>query len=117
MASLYAQYLTERTDDLIWETGGGFATYRYVNDGKSVYIVNIYTTPKARRSRHAALIADEICKQAKLRGCSEVIGSVIPSTKNSTTSLQVLLAYGMTLQSAAENFIVFRKDIDRKSVV
>ncbi len=64
MASLYAKYIGERTDDCIWETGAGFATYRYVEDGNAVYIIDIYVLPDARKSGHAAMIADEIAKVA-----------------------------------------------------
>lgn len=110
MASLYAQYVQERTDDHVIETDHGFATYRYVNE-KSVYIVDIFIMPESRKSGAAAMLADEIVRLAKVRGCNELFGSVIPSTKGSTTSLKVLLGYGMALHSAANDFIIFRKDI------
>ncbi len=111
MTSLYAKYLTERTDDLILEYPQGFATYRYINDGKTVYIIDIFVVSCARQSGLATKMANEIVREAKVKGCTELIGSVYPSTKNSTTSLKVLLGYGMTLQSASSDFIVFRKGI------
>jgi GNAT superfamily N-acetyltransferase len=111
MASLYAQYLMERTEDLIIEMDNGFATYRYLPGGKSVYIVDIYTSPDVRRTGTASWLADAIAKEAKDKGCIELLGSVVPSTKGSTASLQVLLGYGMTLSSAATDFIIFRKDL------
>ncbi len=109
--SLYADYLKERTNDEIVETDAGFATYRYINDGKSVYIIDIYTDPSDRRKSLATTLADVVVADAKNRGCTELLGTVVPSTKNSTVSLRVLLGYGMTLQSAANDLIVFRKDI------
>lgn len=108
--SLYADYLLERTNDRIIETSEGFATYRFVNE-KSVYIVDIYIKPEFREKHFAASLADEIVKIAKTKGCTELIGSIVPSTKGSTRNLKVLLGYGMTLNNAQNDFIVFRKEI------
>ncbi len=101
----------ERTNDLIIESDNGFATYRYVNDGRSVYIIDIYSSPDIRRTGTASYFADAICKEAKEKGCTEVLGSVVPSAKGSTLSLQVLLGYGMQLSAASNDFILFRKDL------
>ena len=109
--SLYADYIRERTDDSILEGAGGFATYRYINDGKSVYIVDIFVLPGSRREGSASTLADIIVDEAKAKGATELLGTVVPSAKGSTTSLRVLLGYGMTLHSASDNLIVFRKDI------
>ncbi len=111
MISLYAQYLQEKTNDFILESPMGFATYRYLDDGKTVYIMDIYVVPERRKENWAATMADEIVRGAKKNGAVKLIGSVVPSTKDSTTSLKVLLGYGMTLDSATENFILFRKEI------
>lgn len=109
--SFYGDYLKERTDDCILEDSYGFATYRFLNEGKSVYIVDIYTTPEMRKTGHAAKLADQIADEARKEGCTEMLGTVNPSTKGSTASLKVLLAYGMTLVSSQENVIVMRKDL------
>lgn len=111
MASLYAQYILERTNDRILETPSGYATYRYLPDGQSVYIVDIFTLPEDRKRGDAAALADSIACEAKARGCTEMIGTVVPSTKGSTTSLKVLLGYGFTLHSASNDVIVFKKEI------
>jgi GNAT superfamily N-acetyltransferase len=110
-ASLYAQYLEERSFDHIIETERGFASYRYLNDGKSVYIVDIYVTPRARKDGVASALADTIVREALQKGCTELLGSVCPSAKGSTLSLKVLIGYGMTLHTASNDFIVFRKEI------
>lgn len=111
MQSLYAKYLLEKTTDKILETEHGFATFRYLNEGKSVYIVDIYILPEFRKSHKASAIADSIVLMAKKIGCSELLGTVIPSNKNSTDSLKVLLGYGMSLSSASQDLVVFRKEI------
>lgn len=109
--SLYADYIKEKTSDNIIENGGGFATYRYLDQGKTVYIIDIFVPKTVRRNHNASLMADEIVKEAKSKGCTKLIGSIIPSNKNSTMSLRVLLGYGMNLESATNDFIIFRKDI------
>lgn len=111
MNSLYAQYLEERTNDLIMEWPEGFVTYRYLDNGTTVYIVDIYTIPEMRRKEWAKDMADSVASEASARGCTELFGSVVPSMKNSTQSIKVLLGYGMSLHSAANDFIIFRKDI------
>lgn len=109
--SLYGEYLKERTNDEIIEMLSGFATYRYVEGGKTVYIVDIYTCPESRGEGYAGAMADKIAALAKEKGCTSMLGSVVPSAKGSTTSLRVLLAYGMRLDSAGSDFIFLRKDI------
>lgn len=109
--SLYAEYLKERTEDKIIETADGFATYRYINDGKSVYIIDIYVVPELRKTGEASYLAEQVIKEAKTKGCTELIGTVVPSSKSSTTSMKVLLAYGMELQSADRDLVIFRKGI------
>lgn len=108
--SLYSNYLEEKTNDHIIETDKGFATYRFV-DESTVYILDLYVLPDFRQTGTASLIADSIVEIAKKKGCTSLLGSVVPSNKNSTTSLKVLLAYGMSLQSSSNDFIVFKKGI------
>jgi GNAT superfamily N-acetyltransferase len=110
MQSLYAKYLSERSNDLIIESHDSFASYRYVDD-KNVYIVDIFVDPESRRAGEASRLADAICKEAKDRGCIYLLGSVVPSAKNSTKSMRVLLGYGMSLHSASNDFVIFRKDL------
>jgi hypothetical protein len=109
--SLYANYLTERTNDKILEGQTGFITYRYINDGKSIYLVDIYVVPENRRKGAAKMLADLVVAEAKAAGCTEIFGTVVPATNNSTMSLKVLLSYGMELHSSLDNMIIFRKEI------
>lgn len=111
MESMHAKYIRERTKDLLFESDYGFATYRYLDDGKTVYIVDIFVPKEFRKEGRASVIADLIVSEARLKGCTKLIGSVVPSTNNSTVSMKVLLGYGMSLESAANDFIIFKKDI------
>ena len=108
--SLYGDYLKERTNDQIYETEKGFATYRFIDD-KTVYIIDIYVKPEDRKSGIASNISDYIVGLAKIRGCTKLLGTVVPSTKGCTNSLKALLAYGFELDSASQDIIILKKDI------
>lgn len=110
MPSFYAQYLEERTDDLIVETDFGFATYRYL-DNHQVYIVDIFIVPDKRRGHLASAIADIIVEAAKARGCTELLGSVVPSAKNSDVSIKALLGYGLKPIGIKDSMVIFKKEI------
>lgn len=109
--SMYADYLKERTDDQIVETDKGFATYRYLPNDNAVYIVDLYVIAEHRKQGVASTIADEIVKCAKSLGYTKLIGSVMPSSKGSTASMDVLRGYGMKLKSSGVDFIIFEKEI------
>lgn len=108
--SLYGEYIQERLGDEIVETEQGFATYRYT-DEKTVYVIDVYVRPDFRKHGVAADIVDSIMKRAKERGCTKMIGSVVPSAKGSTESLKALLAYGLRLDSSASDFLILGKEI------
>jgi hypothetical protein len=107
---MYADYLKEHRGDHLIENEFGFAVYRFLNETQ-VYIVDIYVVPEQRKSHEASTIADAIVVVAKARGCSELLGTVVPSANKSTESLKVLLGYGMRLKSASDDLIIFSKGI------
>ena len=109
--SLYAEYLKEKTNDHIIETEHGFATFRYVIERNAVYIIDLYIKPEYRKANIASSMADAICQEAREKDFTLLLGSVVPSNKNSTTSVKVLLAYGMELESASNDFVVFKKEL------
>lgn len=108
--SLYAEYLRERTEDHIFEDDRGFVTWRYLND-RQVYIIDIYVKPEYRQKGKASSYAQYVIERAKWSGCTELLGTVVPSTKGSTTSLKVLLSFGMKLKESKDNLIILSKDI------
>lgn len=109
--SMYSEYIKERTNDKIIETPEGFATYRYLENTKSVYILDIYVKPESRKSHIASEIANKIASEAKKQGYTSMLGSVVPSNKGSTASLKVLLGYGMSLDSSTNDLILFKKEL------
>lgn len=108
--SLYRSYIEEKTNKSIIETEHGFITYGFP-DPKTCYIQDLYIVPDYRKSHAATVLADQVIVIAKEKGCTRLLGSVIPSTKNSTDSIRVLLAYGMDLDSSSNDFILFSRSI------
>ena len=108
--SLYGDYIKERANKGIVENDKGFATYAFFQDG-SVYLEDIYVVPEHRKSGVATELANEVARIAKEKGCTKMIGSVVPSAQNSTASLFVLISYGMRLKSSSNDFIVFEKEL------
>lgn len=109
--SLYAKYVKEHHGDDVFETAYGFTTYRYLDEGKTIYFVDMYVHPDFRRTNHARFMADNILERAKANGCKELIATVVPSANNATDSLKVLLAYGLKLSRIEGNLIVLKKEI------
>jgi len=108
--SLYAEYIRELSQGDVLETDKGFATYVFPDD-TTCYIREIYVRPAFREQNAASAMADLIVEKAKNRGCKTLLGSVTPSAKGSTTSLRVLLAYGFSLLSSSNDYILFQKEI------
>jgi len=108
--SLFADYFKEFFGDETLENEFGFVIYRYLG-ADQVYIVHIYVDPKCRKSGVASALADKVAFLAKERGCKELLGSVVPGAKHSTTSLQVLIGYGMELKRIQDNMLIFSKEI------
>lgn len=109
--SLYAEYVNERGLEHIIESDAGFATYRYINDGRTVYIIDIYVRPEMRKFGEASKLAGIIAAEARSRGATEMWGTVAPQARGSTDSVRVLLAYGMDLLKIEGDLVVFRKDL------
>ena len=108
--SLYQDYIRELTYGDVLETDFGFATFVFTDDS-TCYIKEIYIIPDNRRKGSAAELADKIVAAAKEKGCTRLLGSVVPSAKGSTRSLKVLLAYGFKLISSANDYILFEKEV------
>lgn len=108
--SMMAEYFSEFFNDETYENENGFAMFRYLNETQ-VYIVHIYVVPHLRKSGVASAIADGVVEAAKKRGCTELLGTIVPAAKGATASLRVLLGYGMELKGLDGNMIVFRKGI------
>ena len=109
--SLYGDYIREHHGDGIVEDNYGFATYRFLNEGKTIYLVDIYVHPDFRKTLLGKEMAEKVIAIGRESGATEFLGTVVPSARNSTESLQILLKFGMQLKSASDNLIVFRKDI------
>lgn len=107
--SLYAQYIYERQGKSCIEDEHGFATYYYVQN--ACYIEDIYVVQDSRKLGIASKYADMISEEAKSKGYSKLLGSVLIGTNGCTDSLKALLAYGFQLSATNNNLIFLTKDI------
>lgn len=109
--SLYAEYLRERTFDFIIESPTGFVTYRYINDNKSVYALDMYIVPEQRRTGKAREFLEMVIQEGKKTGCSELLGTVLINKPWTTENLKIWLNYGCEVKSVCAEAIILRKDI------
>lgn len=109
MASLYGKYIKELSDKEIIEDERGFATFNFIDDG--CYVQDIYVDKEYRNSGVATEMLDKITIIAKEKGCKKLIGTTIPSLKDSTSSLKAAFSYGFKLDSSRQNLIVYIKDL------
>lgn len=109
--SLYANYINERTFDYILEDDFGFATYRFINDN-GVYLIDLYVVPEKRQKGLGKELVRKVEGIAKKQGCIFLLGTVVPTAKNSTESLKVMFSDPkMKLLSSSNDIIVFRKEL------
>lgn len=104
-----AKYLKEREDMDSIETDYGFVIYKITGD--NVYLRDIYVEEQFRQVNHCYKLADKVVEIAKEQGCKTMTGSVAVLAKNPEISIKTLLGYGMSIQSANNNFLVFVKEI------
>jgi len=109
--SLYADYIRERLGKSCYEVEQGFTVYWYTDD--AVYIEDIYVADKWRKTKVASQMADYIADEARAIGVNKMIGSVNTQANNATTSLKVLLGYGMEVSHVIGSMIYFIKDLEK----
>lgn len=112
MSEMYADYLKEFSVKHMFYNDKGFAIYE-IND-QDCYIQEIYVKPEFRDCKVAKELQAEVTKIAQEKGCTRLLGSVIPSIKQASTNLSMLLKDGFKLDSSSVNFIVVSKDIGVK---
>ncbi len=107
--SLFGDYIMEREGISILEDDFGFATYK-INE-EECYLIDLYVVPEMRSRGYASGLANSVCKFAKNRGCTYLLGSVDSTVQSATESAKVLLAYGMRLHEVQGKMIYFVKDL------
>lgn len=106
-SSHFAEYKREREGKLVLERPEGFAVYEFGKD--FVYIEDIFVAKSYRKSGVAKDMADSIAAKALSKGINVMVGSVDIRARGSTTSMAVLLAYGMSLDSTNGSVIYLKK--------
>jgi GNAT superfamily N-acetyltransferase len=106
---MYADYLEEFSVKHMFHNDKGFAIYEITL--ADCYISEIYVKPEFRDCKVAKELQAEVTKIALAKGCTRLLGSVIPSVNQSSMSMAMLLKDGFKIDSASTNFIVLYKDI------
>ena len=97
-------------DDII-ESDIGFVTFRIINDGKSIYLIDVYIKPEYRKSYKAGKLIYQAIQYGKSFGCTEIWATVVPSAKNSMRSMKLLLDHGGIVHSSLQDMIILKKDL------
>lgn len=109
MASHYAQYILERENFQIIEDERGFATY-FIK-GEECYIRDIYIAPEFRLKGAGTEFCNEIEKIAKAAGCTYMTGTVVPTMRGSTESIQACIKAGFKLLFSTPEKIILKKEL------
>jgi GNAT superfamily N-acetyltransferase len=109
MSEMYADYLEELGVKKMVYNDKGFAIYCITN--QDCYIEEIYVKPEFRDQDVTKGLEAEITEVAKSKGCTRLLGSVIPSLKISSRNLGILFKDGWKLDSSSLNFIIVSKEI------
>jgi GNAT superfamily N-acetyltransferase len=109
--SLYADYLSERTNDFVIETSTGFVTYRFLDDQNACFISDMFVVASERRHGIGSDLARQVVESAKRQGCTSLLCTVFTNAKGWTTSQKAIVAYGFNPISAEGPMIVFKKEI------
>lgn len=110
MQSLYAQFMEERENKLVYETKKGFITYCF--SGDECYIESCYVIPAFRKKGVAANMANIVAESARAAGCKFMTCTVCPRVNGATDSLKAFLAYGFELVGVtADNLVILKKNL------
>jgi hypothetical protein len=109
MPSLYAKYIREREGKLIIENDKGFITYSLLPNG--AYVYDMFIEMEHRMSGEGTKLMNEVVEQAKTANCPHLYGGICPAANGATDAVKFAISYGMRLDSAQPNYIVFKKDI------
>ena len=105
--SFYADYLKERTNDLIIENDYGFVVYRRL-DETTVFIVDIFVKADSRKEYNGSKLVDLVVEVSQPEFLK---ATIVPAAKGSTNSLKAALAYGFLLDSSCNDFIILKKTV------
>ncbi len=114
--SLFSDYAAERYGTLTIEEEYGFIQYMFMPDAPTVFIVEVFVSPKHRggglSKDHAfSRLAEMVVADAKTKGCNKLIGRIVPSLPHASKIMKCHLWYGMEITSANEDAIWTMKEI------
>lgn len=109
--SHYANYIKEKDGIETIETPVGFITYKFLDDGKTVYIFDCYIKPKSRGQGHCWKFVNIVECKAKEKGYTTNLTSVQLSIPKASRNILTYMGYGYEIISAKDGIVYLSKEI------
>lgn len=110
--NLLVDYIKEREKISYHEIKDiGFITWKIINDGTAIYIIDLYVIPGHRQRGFASKLADHVFGLAKEQGIEIVYGTIVGDVGDPTTSMKALLGYGFEIDYINGQTIWMRKNV------
>lgn len=106
---MYIDYCREREGKSVIVTEDGFIKYFIEKD--ILFIDEFYIKPSSRHKGLGQSMVDGLVTMAKSKGCAQLMGAVVPSTKGADRNVRIFMEYGMTIHSAVYDRIYLVKEI------
>lgn len=107
---MFSDYFLEVDGDFTLEIEGGFMVYTFPSE-EECYIKRVYVAPEKRKSGLGRYMLEKLEYIAKQHGAKFVTGSVRPSSKTATESLQAQFACGFKLFASGQDAIFTKKEL------
>lgn len=107
--SLYAQYVAEREQQIVFEYARGFVGYSVEPD--HVFLQDLFVVLKYRHQRVGEKLLQYVERKARELGKERVYVSVVPSTRLGPTMYQLALKYGYKLSHSHADSDYFVKEV------
>jgi hypothetical protein len=111
MMSHYANYIKEKDGIETIETPVGFITYKFLDDGKTVYIFDCYIRPESRGKKMCKNFVTIVEWKAKNRGYTTNLTSVQIIIPNASKNIKTYLGYGYQIIDAKDGVVYLSKEI------
>lgn len=108
MASLWAEYIRERDQDII-EDELGFISF-YVSAPK-IMLEDFYVKKEARGKGHGLYLIKELEKLGKERGCNQLVATVVSSLPLATDTLRMCIRFGLKVIGSDNKYVWLSKEI------
>ena len=111
MSSHYAEYIKEKDGIDTIESRKGFITYKYLDDGKTVYIFDCFVKPEYRGNKLCLSFVEAVESKAKQKGYTTNLTSVQLSIPKASRNILTYMGYGYEIINAKDGIVYLSKSI------